>query len=84
MRLNNDNDLIDLPVMTSTDRLRPKDRHLIKRYAAQRFYDMKTMSYVTLSDIRDLRQSEHDIEIEIIDATSGVDITKWVLPPQLH
>jgi polyhydroxyalkanoate synthesis regulator protein len=58
------------------------ERILIKRYASRRFYDTTTLSYVSLGQIRAMLRTE--VEVEIVDASSGVNVTALVLAPQMH
>jgi len=51
--------------------------HLIKKYANRRLYDTVTSSHITLDGVRDLITKGHDVEI--IDDTTGDDITRSVL-----
>ncbi len=51
--------------------------HIIKRYAGTRLYDTKTLSYVTVAQIRALMRTEADVAV--YDAESGADITRAVL-----
>jgi polyhydroxyalkanoate synthesis regulator protein len=68
--------------MASFERFSPRDRIFIRRYARDRFYDTTTMSYVSLAQIHAMLRAE--TEVEIVDASSGVNITALVLAPRLH
>ena len=53
------------------------ERRVIKKYANRRLYDTKVSKHVTLADIRKLIVS--GIDIQILDDTSGEDITRPLL-----
>ena len=50
---------------------------LIKRYANRRLYDTKRSRYVTMDDVVDVLANGE--EIQVIDETTGADVTKRVL-----
>lgn len=50
---------------------------VIKKYANRRLYDTGRSSYVTLDDLCEMVQEEHDFVV--VDAKSGKDITRSVL-----
>lgn len=50
---------------------------VIKKYANRRLYDTGRSSYVTLDDLCEMVQEDHDFVV--IDAKSGDDITRSVL-----
>lgn len=50
---------------------------VIKKYANRRLYDTGRSSYVTLDDLCEMVQEEHDFIV--VDAKSGKDITRSVL-----
>jgi polyhydroxyalkanoate synthesis repressor PhaR len=53
------------------------ERHLIKKYANRRLYDTTASKHVTLDGIHDLIVQGHDVEI--IDDTTGEDISRSIL-----
>ena len=53
------------------------ERRVIKKYANRRLYDTKASKHVTLADIRKLIVS--GVDIQILDDTSGEDITRALL-----
>jgi polyhydroxyalkanoate synthesis repressor PhaR len=53
------------------------ERRAIKKYANRRLYDTKASKHVTLADIRKLIVS--GVDIQILDDTSGEDITRALL-----
>ena len=53
------------------------ERRVIKKYANRRLYDTKASKHVTLADIRKLIVS--GVDIQILDDTSGEDITRPLL-----
>ena len=53
------------------------ERRVIKKYANRRLYDTKASKHVTLADIRKLIVS--GVDIQILDDTSGEDITRPIL-----
>lgn len=55
---------------------------VIKKYRNRKLYDMDESRYITLNEIRDL--VKHGEEIQIIDDSSGKDITSVVLTQILH
>jgi len=50
---------------------------LIKKYANRRLYDTEASAHVTLDGVRELIVSGHDVQV--IDDTSGEDITRSIL-----
>ena len=52
-------------------------RRVIKKYANRRLYDTKASKHVTLADIRKLIVS--GVDLQILDDTSGDDITRPLL-----
>ncbi len=52
-------------------------KRLIKKYANRRLYDTVASKHVTLDGIRELITAGHDVQI--VDETSGEDITRTVL-----
>jgi len=55
---------------------------VIKKYKNRKLYDMDESKYVTLKDIREIMRKGE--EIQIIDDTTGEDITSVVLTQILH
>ena len=53
------------------------DTHLIKKYSNRRLYDTNTSKHITLDGIRSLIIEGNDVEI--VDDTSGEDLTRSVL-----
>lgn len=53
------------------------DTHLIKKYSNRRLYDTATSSHVTLDGIRKLIVAGTDVQI--VDDTSGEDLTRTLL-----
>lgn len=53
------------------------DTHLIKKYSNRRLYDTSTSKHVTLDGIRNLIVEGSDIEV--VDDTTGEDLTRSVL-----
>lgn len=50
---------------------------LIKRYANRKLYDVTERRYITLDEVGELIQANH--EVQVIDKSSGADITEQVL-----
>jgi polyhydroxyalkanoate synthesis repressor PhaR len=50
---------------------------VIRKYPNRRLYDTTESRYVTLSDVCNLVQDEH--EVQVIDKQSGDDITRAIL-----
>ena len=50
---------------------------LIKKYANRRLYDTEASAHVTLDGVRELIVAGHDVQV--IDDTSGEDITRSIL-----
>ena len=53
------------------------DKHLIKKYSNRRLYDTNTSQHITLDGIRDLIIAGNDVEI--VDDTTGEDLTRSLL-----
>jgi len=53
------------------------DKHLIKKYSNRRLYDTNTSQHITLDGIRSLIIAGNDVEI--VDDTTGEDITRSLL-----
>lgn len=53
------------------------DKHLIKKYSNRRLYDTNTSQHITLDGIRSLIIAGSDVEI--VDDTTGEDITRSLL-----
>jgi len=53
------------------------DKHLIKKYSNRRLYDTNTSKHITLDGIRNLIIAGNDVEI--VDDTTGEDITRSLL-----
>ncbi len=53
------------------------DKHLIKKYSNRRLYDTNTSKHITLDGIRKLIIAGNDVEI--VDDTSGEDLTRSLL-----
>ena len=60
-----------------TDKAKPQNIRLIKKYPNRRLYDTKTSSYITLSDVKELVLRTEDFQV--IDAKSGDDLTRSIL-----
>src|SRR6478672_13919279 len=50
---------------------------LIKKYPNRRLYDTKTSSYITLADVKQMVLKQE--EFQVVDATSGDDLTRAIL-----
>ncbi len=53
------------------------EKRIIKKYRNRRLYDMSQKKYITLGDLTELIQEGY--AVEIMDSTSGEDITQSVL-----
>ena len=53
------------------------DKHLIKKYSNRRLYDTNTSKHITLDGIRSLIIAGSDVEI--VDDTTGEDLTRSLL-----
>ena len=53
------------------------ETHLIKKYSNRRLYDTKTSKHITLDGIRSLIVAGNDVEI--VDDTTGEDLTRSLL-----
>ncbi|NOY45814.1 MAG: hypothetical protein GXP50_10270 [Deltaproteobacteria bacterium] len=53
------------------------ERILIKKYANRRLYDTRNSRYVNLRQIAELVKDGHTVEV--VDATTGEDLTKVIL-----
>jgi len=53
------------------------DKHLIKKYSNRRLYDTNTSQHITLDGIRNLIIAGNDVEI--VDDTTGEDLTRSLL-----
>ncbi|GHD59983.1 polyhydroxyalkanoate synthesis repressor PhaR [Jeongeupia chitinilytica] len=54
-----------------------EEKRIIKKYPNRRLYDTATSSYITLADVKQLVLD--CIDIQVVDAKSGEDITRSVL-----
>ncbi|AOX99527.1 polyhydroxyalkanoate synthesis repressor PhaR [Jeongeupia sp. USM3] len=54
-----------------------EEKRVIKKYPNRRLYDTATSSYITLADVKQLVLD--CIDIQVVDAKSGEDITRSVL-----
>ncbi|MDR3414245.1 MAG: polyhydroxyalkanoate synthesis repressor PhaR [Formivibrio sp.] len=53
------------------------EKRVIKKYPNRRLYDTSTSSYITLADVKQLVLSS--VDIQVLDARSGEDLTRSVL-----
>lgn len=53
------------------------EKHLIKKYANRKLYDMRTSRYITLDGIAQLVRQGH--EIKVVDRDDGRDLTQLTL-----
>ncbi|MBE9609640.1 polyhydroxyalkanoate synthesis repressor PhaR [Chitinilyticum piscinae] len=53
------------------------DKRVIKKYPNRRLYDTDTSSYITLADVKQLVLD--NVDIQVLDAKTGEDITRGVL-----
>lgn len=53
------------------------EKRVIKKYPNRRLYDTSTSCYITLADVKQLVLE--DVEIQVLDARSGEDLTRSVL-----
>jgi len=53
------------------------EKHLIKKYSNRRLYDTNTSQHITLDGIRNLIIAGNDVEI--VDDTTGEDLTRSLL-----
>jgi len=53
------------------------DKRVIKKYPNRRLYDTSSSCYITLADVKQLVLD--NVDIEVVDAKSGEDLTRSVL-----
>jgi len=63
--------------MVSAMRDPDPQRHIVKRYAGVRLYDITTLSYVTVPQLRESVAKRADVSV--YEAETGADITQSVL-----
>src|SRR6201996_8237973 len=55
-----------------------RDRIIIKKYANRRLYDTSNSRYINLEDIEAMVRNGKDVQV--VDASTGEDITRVTLP----